>query len=582
MKKTFLILVFLSFLSSLFAVSIGEVPIFWTEIRSKYNWKTNSTFPESESVELFESTLYTNGRLLFQTKDVTQQIAIIVWNLDSGESKKLSWDGGKVTGWTECSGRILIQTTKELWDLDAKTFVVKSKLPWPNKGKSWNDIVCLENKIYRLVADQLEVYGLDSGEIESKIPLPFSSVQRITKLSEKEILFISSYWGNTVQVFSPKDPANAKEWKFPVNHRALFKLVAISENHLLIFDPITKIYGEWMVFGNSILPLDSPIEVADGSRAYRFSPIQNKIEYRFSLTALFDVPETQYQILLPKQNISSQKLYEEEFDSASIQDIDEYGNRSLLLTIPPLKAGDNKEIKVYSALLTRYKIHWNLDPTMTLSKDQKMEGLEMFLLDDWSLKMDTSVVLEKRNLLFQDETSVKQILTKTQEYVSSIPYKSGSFESAPKVIEKNNGGCTEHSYVTMALLRGIGIPSRLVWNYLPTESSKEITFNHKFVEVWVKGFGWIPMEPLAPPKSKPGITHARHVVFAGLSGTSHPKIAGGDRLVQLSKDQLGLAKKIKFKLVVVKLDTEKEDTEEKTLPQKTNRAINSGEDLIVP
>lgn len=92
------------------------------------------------------------------------------------------------------------------------------------------------------------------------------------------------------------------------------------------------------------------------------------------------------------------------------------------------------------------------------------------------------------------------------------------------------------------------------------------------------------MEPLAPPKSKPGITYARHVVFAGLSGTSHPKIDGGDRLVQLSKDQLGLAKKIKFKLVVAKMDTEKgiENTDEKVILPKTIRALNSGEELVVP
>lgn len=136
----------------------------------------------------------------------------------------------------------------------------------------------------------------------------------------------------------------------------------------------------------------------------------------------------------------------------------------------------------------------------------------------------------------------------------------------------------------MALLRGKGIPSRLVWNYLPTESSKEITFNHKFAEVWVDGFGWIPMEPLAPPKSKPGVTYARHVVFASLANPSHPQIAGGDRLVQLAKESLNLAKKIKFKLVVAKaLEGEvMEDKEEGLVPLKTNRALLQGEDLFVP
>ncbi|WP_232369227.1 transglutaminase-like domain-containing protein [Leptospira abararensis] len=273
------------------------------------------------------------------------------------------------------------------------------------------------------------------------------------------------------------------------------------------------------------------------------------------------------------------------FPAETRSEIDSGGNRSLSLTIQTMKAGDTKDITVYRALLTRYKIQWNLDPKLSiaLNQSQSKKGFKSYLQDDWFLKMNSPLVLEKRNALFQESFNLKDVLTKTQEYVASIPYKSGSFEPAPQVIEKNNGGCTEHSYVTMALLRGIGIPSRLVWNYLPTESSKEITFNHKFVEVWVEGLGWIPMEPLAPPKSKPGVTHARHVIFAGLSNPTHPKIAGGDRLVQLSKESLSLAKKIKFKLVIAKVDEGKEGEEkEEGAIIKTNRSLTKGEDLLVP
>ncbi|TGL37656.1 transglutaminase-like domain-containing protein [Leptospira perdikensis] len=586
MKKMIWVLVFLLSLPSLIAVGVGEIPISWTEVRSKYNWQKPVLFPESESVDLFESILYSDGRVFLQTRDTTRQTSILVWNLESGESTKLPWKEGRVTGWTECRGNLLVQTAKTLWDLDSKTFSVKRKLSWPDKGKSWQDIVCLDNQIYRLAGNQLEVYNLNSGELESKILLPFPSVQRMTKRSETEVFLISSFWGNSIQVFSPKDQTNVKELKFPVTHRSLFKLVVLPEDRFLIFDPLTKTYGEWIGFGNSIFPLTtSSLEVAAGAKGYRFSPIQNQIEYQFQLTALVDIPETKFHFVLPKENIASQTLREESFGPETGLEVDAAGNRSINLTVKAMKAGDTKDMTVYRALLTRYKIQWNLDPTLNLPSGQTKEEFQSYMLDDWFLKMNSDIVLEKRKTLFEENRNLKEILTKTQEYVSSIPYKSGSFESAPKVIEKNNGGCTEHSYVTMALLRGLGIPSRLVWNYLPTESSKEITFNHKFVEVWVEGFGWIPMEPLAAPRSKPGITHARHVVFAGLSGTNHPKIAGGDRLVQLSKEQLGLAKKIKFKLVVAKLEMENEElegTEERNLPQKTNRALNSGEDMVVP
>lgn len=585
MKKMVWVLVFLIFLPSLLAVGVGEIPLSWKEIRSTYDWKKSISFPESESVELFESVLYSEGRLFFQTRDAIKQTSILIWNLDSGESTKLPWNEGKVTGWAECRGNLLFQTAKTLWELHPKTFVVQRKLPWPDKGKHWQDIVCLENQIYRLAGNQLEVYNLNSGELESKISLPFTSIQRMTKRSETEVLLISSFWGNTVQVFSPKDQTSVKELKFPVNHRALFKLAVLPEDRFLIFDPLSKTYGEWKGMGPSFFPLTtSSLEVASGAKAYRFSPIQNQIEYQFQFTALVDIPETKFHFVLPKDGTHSQTLSEENLGPDTKLEVDAGGNRSLTLTVQAMKAGDTKDMTVYRALLTRYKIQWNIDPTWNLPSKQIGEEFQSYLLDDWFLKMDSDIVLEKRNSLLGESRNLKEILTKTQEYVASIPYKSGSFESAPKVIEKNNGACTEHSYVTMALLRGLGIPSRLVWNYLPTESSKEITFNHKFVEVWVEGLGWIPMEPLAPPKSKPGVTHARHVVFAGLSGTSHPKIAGGDRLVQLSKESLGLAKKLKFKLVVAKVEAgkETEDKEEGEIHTKTNRALTKGEEILVP
>ncbi|EOQ95531.1 transglutaminase-like protein [Leptospira wolbachii serovar Codice str. CDC] len=586
MKKIVWILLLVVFLPSLLAETFSQEPVSWTEVRSKYNWKLSPRFPESESVELFESILYSEDRLFLQTKDITKQTSLLVWNLGSGESTKLPWDRGKVTGWTECRGNLFFQTANTLWEIHPMTFAVQRKIVWPDKGKSWKDIVCLENQIYRLDGNQLETYNLSTGELISKTPLPFPSVQRITKRNESEIFLISSFWGNTIQVYSPKKQTGVSELKFPVSHRALFKLTAIGADHFLIFDPLTKTFGEWKGLEDTFFPLLTPLEIADGSKAYRFSPIQNQIEYQFQWTALVDLPETKFHFVLPKGNIPSQTLREESFPAETKLQVDEAGNRILILTIPVMKAGDTGKMTVYHALLTRYKIQWNLDPkqNIALNQSQSKKEFESYLQDDWFLKINSPIVLEKRNTLFQESSSLKDVLTKTQGYVASIPYKSGSFEPAPQVIEKNNGGCTEHSYVTMALLRGKGIPSRLVWNYLPTESSKEITFNHKFAEVWVDGFGWIPMEPLAPPKSKPGVTYARHVVFASLANPSHPQIAGGDRLVQLAKESLNLAKKIKFKLVVAKaLEGEvMEDKEEGLVPLKTNRALLQGEDLFVP
>ncbi|TGL19052.1 transglutaminase domain-containing protein [Leptospira yanagawae] len=561
----------------------GELLSDWIPVSPTYSTPIDFSFPESESVELFESFLYFQNHLYFQTKNKDKQSSIYAYNLETTKFQIKPWEKGKVLGWTECKGNFLVQTKRKLYEVNPQTWEIKKEWDLQTKSSSWKDIVCSDGLLLRLDKEDLEVFDLESMEEKPKIPLPMKSVQRIVKLSEKEILLISSFSGNTIQLFSVLDKRTTKEWKFPTNHRALFKMTQISPNRFLVFDPLTKIYGEWLLFDDHFFPMSGLSKRSDG-KAVRFSPIENTLQYQLELTASSDLPETIYHVILPKKDTYAQELREETFYSPSVFSLDETGNRTITLTIPSMKEGESKSIPIYSGKLTRYKIHWQLDPNLIVNREESESKFPNELRDDWFVKLEDPIVVGKREELFQGKTSLREILFETAKYVSSIPYKSGKFESAPKVIEKNNGGCTEHSYVTMSLLRGIGIPARLVWNYLPTESSSEMNFNHKYVEVWVNGFGWIPMEPLAPPKSKPGVTHARHLVFSVLPTPVHPKISGGDRLVQLTKEQLPYGKKVKMKLTILKKEKgETGEDEENDLPVlKNNRFILSGEEMVVP
>lgn len=561
----------------------GEFVSEWIPVSPTFSTPTDFSFPESESVELFESFLYFQTHLYFQTKNKDKQFSIYEYNLETAKFQIKPWDKGKVLGWTECKGDFLIQTKRKLYGVNPHTWEIKKDWDLPAKSSNWKDILCSEGRLVRLDKDDLEVFDLETLEEKPKIPLPMKSVQRIVKGSKDEILLISSFSGNTIQSFSLLDTQTKREWKFPTNHRALFKMTQISPDRFLVFDPITKIYGEWLLFDDHFFPLVGLSKRSDGN-VIRFSPISSNLLYQLDLTATSDLPETDYNVILPKKDTYAQELREETFYSPSVFSLDETGNRTLTVTIPNMKEGESKSIPIYSGKLTRFKIHWKLDPNLIVKREESESKFPNELRDDWFVKLEDPIVVVKREELFQGKTTIHEILSETAKYVSSIPYKSGKFEAAPNVIEKNNGGCTEHSYVTMSLLRGVGIPARLVWNYLPTETSSEMYFNHKYVEVWVAGLGWIPMEPLAPPKSKPGVTHARHLVFSVLATPVHPKISGGDRLVQLTKEHLSYGKKVKMKLSILKKEKgETGEEEEGVLPVlKNNRSILSGEEMVVP
>lgn len=91
MKKIVWVLLLQVLLSSLLAEIFPEEPISWTDVQAKYNWKLPPKFPESESVDLFESTLYSEGRLFFQTRDVTKQPSILVWKIKFTDWIKTNW-----------------------------------------------------------------------------------------------------------------------------------------------------------------------------------------------------------------------------------------------------------------------------------------------------------------------------------------------------------------------------------------------------------------------------------------------------------------------------------------------------------
>ncbi|MCW7464085.1 transglutaminase domain-containing protein [Leptospira levettii] len=569
---------------SLLAMERGEVPFEWKQIGAKYEYDPNFSFPDAESVELFESLLQVKSQLYFQTKNKDKEFHLYQYDLPTKKITPISWDKGRVLGWALCSGSVYVQTKQKLYAVSLDSFVIQKEYNLTSKSNGWKDFVCVKDKMFRLDKDQLEVLDVNSFEKISELPLPMKSVQRIIEHSDSEILLVSSFAGNTIQVFSLEEGTTTKEWKFPTNHRALFKMVSLGSDRFLIFDPITKIYGEWFFFDEHFFPIGDGLFIRSDEKAVRFSPIKSNLEYQLDLTSMSDIPESNFHVILPKKDTYAQELREESFYSPSTFSLDDFGNRTLTVKVPPMKEGESKVISVYRGKLTRYKIHWKLGPGLIVNREENESKHPNELRDDWFVKLEDPIVVTKRNELFQDKTSIKELLMETSQYVSSIPYKSGKFESAPNVIQKNNGGCTEHSYVTMSLLRGKGIPARLVWNYLPTETSIEMSFNHKYVEVWIDGYGWIPMEPLSPPKSKPGVTYARHLVFAVLPTPTHPKISGGDRLVQLTKDQLSLGKKIKMKLSILKQG--EGETSEESLEiqpnQMRNRAIQSGEEVVVP
>lgn len=558
-----------------------DVRLDWKPVRPSYPWNKIAFKEEYGNVSLYDSVVYAPGKLFYQAQNEKKENQILRIELNRGEKRIFPFLDSKIIGWTFHLGELIILTKKKLSFYDPETLLKKREVPSSVQSGNFREILVLAGVLHSFQNKKVFTYDLLTGNKLEERDFPYDAVQRIIRIDENNLGLFSSYWGNKLKVIDSKSFALKKEITIPTNHRSLFKLVYTENNRFLVLDPLTQNFSEWMEFGSAIVNVGEGLEIVANPPAARFSPVENFISYKFEITAKEDIPETVIHFVLPREKTYSQEVSEERFSKASEVTPGSFGNRILALSVPALKKEEVFSHSPYEAKLKRFKISFDLDNLDLDWKDIEVPDSLLRYTTDYSLlKYNDEIVIEKRKQILGDSTKLKEVLKKTMAYVASIPYQSGAFSAAPIVIEKNNGGCTEHSYVTLAFLRSLRIPSRLVWNYLPTESKDRIFFNHKYVEAWLPNYGWIPMEPLSPPFKIPGSTSARHVIFAGLEKVSLKEIAGGDRLFNLSPADLSQSQKMKLSFEIIKSGVGEEPEPDvikiKSLPKS------NGSEIMIP
>jgi transglutaminase-like putative cysteine protease len=99
-----------------------------------------------------------------------------------------------------------------------------------------------------------------------------------------------------------------------------------------------------------------------------------------------------------------------------------------------------------------------------------------------------------------------------REHVTYLPGATGVRTSAQEAWDKGQGVCQDMAHLTVALLRGAGLPARYVSGYLHPDPEAEpgrtaIGQSHAWVEYWAGS--WVPLDPTSGAP-----VGERHVVVA--------------------------------------------------------------------
>ncbi len=167
--------------------------------------------------------------------------------------------------------------------------------------------------------------------------------------------------------------------------------------------------------------------------------------------------------------------------------------------IAPYQAG----LVGWRALIEMYSIKYNLSPEDVEESPPLSEDFQAkYLIDDDELSMDTPIIQAAAKAAAGTETNILRKMLRIRNYV----YDQLSYSIQPRIdtpdiaLARGTGSCGEYVGVLLALARLNGIACRTIGRYkcpqFPEKKNLplEPDFNHVWLEFYVPGIGWLPME----------------------------------------------------------------------------------------
>ncbi len=236
----------------------------------------------------------------------------------------------------------------------------------------------------------------------------------------------------------------------------------------------------------------------------------------------FQFEDLEWRIALPAET-PRQKLKQIEPIGLPFQEEVQDGQRVAVFKFDSLQPNE-RHLFGWRALLEVYSIKYRLPPREVESVPSlSAEFQRRYLVDDDELAMDTPIIRKAAQDAIGTETNLLRKMFKIRNYV----YDRLSYGIKPRidtpdvVLERGVGSCGEYLGVLLALARLNGIACRTVGRYkCPADADRlgsplQPDFNHVWMEFYIPGLGWVPMESNPDDIAERGPYPARF--FMGLS-----------------------------------------------------------------
>ena len=178
---------------------------------------------------------------------------------------------------------------------------------------------------------------------------------------------------------------------------------------------------------------------------------------------------------------------------------DQWGQKTAVFKSFGMMPGETLEAQMI-VNCTSYDTRWYIFPDEVGGLEQVPADVkDKFLRDNEKYRLTHPTIQKALETCgAKDETNPYWIARRIYNYLLDNMYyeMAGGWNTAPAVLERGNGSCSEYTFVFIAMCRAAGVPARYVGSVVVRgdDASTDDVF-HRWAEVYLPNYGWVPFDP---------------------------------------------------------------------------------------
>lgn len=241
--------------------------------------------------------------------------------------------------------------------------------------------------------------------------------------------------------------------------------------------------------------------VQAGQLVKKANSVERVVRYDYAIVSRAErAQDIRTHLSLPRTNVRQEVsfVYPEPGYERIVED--EYGNRVAVYVDKGVKPGEVRRHGWMAAVKTYAAVFQPSPDAESLGKDDAAR----YTRDTPKYLITDPVIVGLRDSLARPGmTDYDKAFAVFDYFVANVTYfRDDKWDTAPEVIQRKQGSCSEYTYSYIALMRSFGIPCRYTGGVMISTTNKsrydekvhEDAVFHRWAEVYLKGYGWFPVD----------------------------------------------------------------------------------------